>query len=1218
MSDNYWNSFLRADIGLVDPDTDAIIGHEEERQARKLIMIPSESMAPLAVRQALGSVFNNVYAEGYPPLRMTREDEETILDFDHELAYYRRYGDRRFYKGVDYVHFVETLAQRRCADTFANDRVSSADIYVNVQPLSGAAANLAVYDTVVQAGDTVMGMDLYQGGHLTHGSEFNFSGKRYHVIPYGVSKTTGRLDYDEIRDLARQHRPKMMIAGFTSYTWAPDWQAFAAIAHEVGALLLADISHPAGMVAAGAFPSPVGIADVITFTTHKTLCGPRGAVIVTTDETLACRVDMAVFPGEQGGPHPQKFAAIAVMFKIAQSDPFRRMMFGINENAAALAAGLVKRGLGLAYGGADSHFCMLDLGSVKTTTGFPLRGEPAVRILDMAGIVANKNTIPGDTQTALAMGIRLGAPWLTQRGFGPAEMDQVAGLIHKTVTHIQPFSYIGLSGELPRGKIDLDVFEEVKAEVAALAAKGAAETEDRGTGYPHFHGLTKDERRTTNDLPRTAKGPGVEAELKAAHEHAIVLTPPGGLVLVTGERAEPALAQIVTCDVAGLAPGRMQSGFILDRDGVLLDDVFVMRLPPDEAGRDRFFLRTHVENHARVIAWLRGLGDGYTLFDPADLLAKVEGPIIVEDASQTSEVRETLQQVQGRLSEVWLPMIVHGTANLDIVQAARLSGVYVFAGNRNHIELVVPAAQARIVSERLIAAGATPAGMELFQALRAGSLLPDYSQFSGFGPGSGRPTGLDLYRRTTSALFELRKPYFVGQHVFAEARSSSQFPQFPEFQWIEPKNTPLKRTPLYEWHKAHTRHIVPFAGWEMPVWYTGVLDEHNAVRRAAGLFDVAHMGVFEVSGPHAIEFLDLVCTNYPRWYAPGESFYSYLLDPDGKVIDDLLVYRRGRDLFQIVVNASNADKDWAWLNAVNNNEVLLDRQRPDLRVLRPATIRNLKDPSSGPDMRVDLALQGPASLRILQSLTDDVRLRDRLGRVRKTGLIECELAGFDLIIARTGYTGEDIGYEIFVHPDRAVAFWEKLLDAGKPFGIQPTGLAARDSTRTEAGLPLYGHELAGPFDIAPTGAGFSGYVKLHKPYFIGRAAHIEREKARTQQVVRFRMNERGVRMPKTGDPVISKKGQAIGYVTSAAVDVDGIILGLAYVSSRYASPGDEIGVYALPPKPLVEKPNKADLAPGDKVSLPDAATLLPRFPNKAERAHWRGQAVAAVAAQASE
>ena len=345
--------------------------------------------------------------------------------------------------------------------------------------------------------------------------------------------------------------------------------------------------------------------------------------------------------------------------------------------------------------------------------------------------------------------------------------------------------------------------------------------------------------------------------------------------------------------------------------------------------------------------------------------------------------------------------------------------------------------------------------------------------------------------------FELRKPYFVGQHALADVRVLSPAkgaPTPPEFTWQEPENAPLKRTQLYDWHRAHTKHIVPFAGWEMPVWYTGVFDEHNAIRKAAGLFDVSHMGVFEASGPHAEAFLDLVCTNYVRWYAPGESFYSYLLDPDGKVIDDLLVYRRSRDRFQIVVNASNADKDWAWLNAVNNGEVLLDRERPDLRVLRPAVLRDLKDPASGPDMRIDLALQGPASLKILQSLTDDPRLKAQLGRVRKTGVTECVLAGpstgsgqgFDLVIARTGYTGEEMGFELFVHPDRAVAFWETLLEAGKPFGLQPTGLAARDSTRTEAGLPLYGHELEGHFGISPAGARLrrlrqAAQALLHRP-----------------------------------------------------------------------------------------------------------------------------------------
>jgi glycine cleavage system T protein len=1192
---HYWDNFLGADLGLVDPDVDAIIGFEEERQARKLIMIPSESMAPLAVRQALGSVFNNVYAEGYPPLRMTREDEATLLDFDHELAYYRRYGDRRFYKGVDYVHFVETLAQRRCAMTFANRRVADKEIYVNVQPLSGAAANLAVYDAFLNTGDTVMGMDLYQGGHLTHGSQFNFSGKRFRVASYGVSSSTGRLDYDRIRDLARTSRPKMVIAGFTSYTWAPDWQAFADIAHEVGAILLADISHPAGMVAAGAFPSPVGIADVVTFTTHKTLCGPRGACILTTDEELAGRVDMAVFPGEQGGPHTQKFAAMAVAFKIAQSDSFKRLQFLIKKNAAHLADGLVKRGLGLAYGGTDSHFCMLDLNSRGEVTS-PLRGEPAVRILDMAGIVANKNTIPGDAQTGLAMGIRLGTPWLTQRGFGAAEIDEVAGLIHRIVTSIHPFSYQGLSGELPRGKIDLDVFEEVRTAVAALAARGAAETEDRGTGYPHFaEAKAQDQIETQIVLPASSTSAATWA---AAREGVVLLDVSRcGLLMVTGERAESGLQQIVTNDIAALASGTCGAGFILDPDGCVLDDVLVMRLPGEQDAPGAFILRTQPANRRRVAAWLRGLGDGYTLFDRADLHAKVEGPLIVEDLSQV-----------GR-TDACVALALHGPQAIQLLSGiGQRPGIQAFTSH-NNVELVVPAEQAQALCDELVAAGAAPAGPEALLAMRTASGLPSYA------PGVERPTGLDLLRTASPARFELRKPYFVGQHVFGEAREKLQA---PEFHWTEPLHAPLKRTPLYEWHRAHTRHIVPFAGWEMPVWYTGVLNEHNAVRKAAGLFDVAHMGVFEVSGRHAIEFLDLVCTNYVRWYAPGESFYSYLLDPDGRVIDDLLVYRRAVDCFQIVVNASNADKDWAWLNAVNRGEVLIDRTRPDLRVLRAATIRNLKDPSSGPDRRVDLALQGPAALRILQSLTDDSRLRDRLARVRKTGLLACELggsgtdSGFDLVIARTGYTGEDIGYEIFVHPERAVALWETLLAAGKPFGLQPAGLAARDSTRTEAGLPLYGHELAGPYDISPTGAGFAGYVKLHKPYFIGRAAHMARERTRTMQIVRFRMNERGVRMPKTGDPVISKKGQAIGYVTSAAVDVDGVILGLAYVGSRYARAGEEIGVYSLPAKALLERPNKAELAPGDKVALPDGGTVLPRFPDKAERGHWRGGPAAGV------
>lgn len=1174
----YWDTYLGTDLGLVDPDIAAMIGFEEERQARRLILIPSESMAPAAVRAALGSVFNNVYAEGYPPLRMTRDDETMLLDLPHQLVHYRRYGDRRFYKGVDYVHFIETLAQRRAADCLANDRVASSDIYVNVQPLSGAAANLAAYDTLLEPGDTIMGMDLYQGGHLTHGSAFNFSGKRYRVASYGVNKATGRLDYDEILDLARRERPRMIIAGFTSYTWAPDWVAFAEIARSVGARLLADISHPAGLVVAGAFPSPVGIADLITFTTHKTLCGPRGAVIVTTDEELGHRVDTAVFPGEQGGPHPQKFAAMAVAFKIAQTEAFHRLMLGVRENAAALAEGLTRRGLSLAYGGTDTHFCMLDLNGM-------CRGEPAVRILELAGIVANKNTIPGDTQTGLAMGIRLGTTWLTQRGFGPAEVDEVARLIHKVVTGIRPFSYTGLAGELPRGKISANLLNEARREVAALADRGASETKNLGTGYPHYHTGSAQE-----DTAPSTTGAEKAPEASASEGTLLLDLSACGLLLVQGERAEPALNQIVTCDVAALEPSACRFGFILDADGVVMDDICIMRLAPDARGRARFIIRTQPENHAQVTAWLRDLADGYVLFDLEDLLAKVEGPFTVEDLSESpaSQSALALHGEDARALEALA---------LDQPPFASGGEIAVFVASPTHVELIVPAGQVEAACASLIATGARPANAETLTALRAESGLPHY------GAGAPRPTASQLLASCAPGRFELRKTYFVGQRSLAGPRVH---PNRPEFRWAPPAEAPLRRTPLYDWHRAHTRHIVPFAGWEMPVWYTGVLDEHNAVRRNAGLFDVAHMGVFECSGPHAAEFLDLVCTNYVRWYAPGESFYTYLLDPDGQVIDDLLVYRRAADRFLMVVNAANAEKDWAWLNAVNEGRALLDRERPEVCVLRPATLRDLKDPESGDDRRVDLALQGPAALTTLQALAADERLADRLARLRKTGVMECTLAGHDLVIARTGYTGEEIGYEIFVHPERAVALWVALLAAGAPFGVQPTGLAARDSTRTEAGLPLYGHELAGPFDISPAGARFSAYVKLHKPYFIGRTAYLAAERDRAMEVARFRMNARGVRMPKTGDPVVNARGQAIGWVTSAAVDVNGVILGLAYMQARYTGAGEGIGIFNAPAKPLVERDNKADLVPGDRVSLPDWATILPRFPDAVERASWRG------------
>jgi len=1201
----YADVFFDQDLVHVDPAIHDIIGFEEERQARRLILIPSESYAPRPVRQALGSVFNNVYAEGYPPLRMTREEEERLLDFGHQLTHYRRYGDRRFYKGADYVHFVETLAQRRCATCFANEHAAAEHIYVNVQALSGAAANLAVYDALLQPGDTLMGMDLFQGGHLTHGSEFNISGRRYRVASYGVSKRTGRLDYDEIRELARAHRPRLIIAGYTSYPWAPDWTAFRAIADEVGAYLLADIAHPAGMVVAGVYPNPVGIADVVTFTTHKTLCGPRGACILTTNEELAARIDMAVFPGAQGGPHPNKFAAMAVMFQIARTEPFRRLQQRIVENAQALAQALTRRGLGLAYGGTDTHLLVIDLRTIQTPTGYPLRGEVAVRILELAGIIANKNTIPGDELTVLGSGVRLGTPWVTQRGLGPAEMDALADLIATVLKNIHPFSYIGVAGEWPRGKIDQDILEEVKRGTAALAAGAKAETlRHASSGYPHYHFRPpQPEWRDLRFMPYAgAEEEEREVLLRQALEDKALLLDMSnlGLLRVTGARAQALMQQVSTADVMTVQPGYGGRTFLLDRRGRLLDDVTFLRLAPDQWGHDHYLLLTNPENHEAVKSWLRGLSDGYILFDDQDIWRKVEGPVTVEDLSNEASEGEQMTTLGLVGPQAWgivqrvdptVPDLTPGTFWEGPVHG-RPALVFCIAHDGGaEFRFLLHPRDAQVLWSAFVEAGAVPGGHIAQAILRSSQGLPAYT-------GGQRPDGRELFEAHPD-YFCLSKPYFVGQHVLDQAHLN---PGRPWFVWQDDPSAPLKRPCLYEVHRQLTRKIVPFAGWEMPVWYTSVSDEHRAVRQAAGLFDVSHMGVFEIAGPQATDFLDLVTTNYVKWLEDGQSHYSYLLDPDGHPLDDIMVYRRARDRYLMVVNAANADKDWAWLNAVNEGRVCIDRRYPDKAVTRPAILRNLKDPACGDDQRVDIALQGPAALATLQRLTDAPALKAALARVRRTDLIECELLGLPLVIARTGYTGEEIGYEIFVHPAEAPRLWHAILERGADLGVKPTGLAARDSTRTEAGLPLYGHELAGPLDLFPTEAGFGAYVKFHKPYFIGREAYLARFKdGPARQVVRFRMNESGVRTIHPGAPVVNTRGRVIGRVTSCVL-VEGRQIGLACVESRYATVGATIGVFA---QGGTEETNWAALEVGTQVPLPNLGTILPRFPDDNERAAWR-------------
>lgn len=1230
MSADERNRFLfQEDIAALDPDLEFVLNLEEERQARKLIFIASESIAPPAVREALSSVLNNIYAEGYPSLRMTRFERGELLNYQQELAYHRRYADRRYYKGTEMTDFVEALAMKRCAEAFATPDVPADQIFANVQPLSGAAANNAVYNAFCKPGDTVMGMSLTHGGHLTHGSPVNRSGRFFQIVPYEANPATGKLDYDQIRKLAREHRPRMIIAGYSAYPWSVDWAAFRSIADEVGAIFLADIAHTAGLVAAGTFPSPIGHAHVVSFTTHKTLCGPRGACVLTADPEMADQLEMGVFPGEQGGPHLHTIAAKAVCFRLVQTEQFRSLMRQVLENAAVLAEGFKKQGFKLAYGGTDSHLCLIDLRSVKSPSSYPLTGEIASRILDLCGITCNKNTIHGDENAAHPSGLRFGTTWVTQRGMGPAEMERIAEIVGKVLKNIHAFSYIGLTGLLGRGKVELEMMEEAKREVAELEAScSARELEVEERGYPFFFGMPVQTPQHETPLRAEHERQGAvlgehhgwlvpvhygspEEELQAARQSvALFDRSDTGILHVWGERAQPMLQEAITGDLRHVPLGQSIRTFLLDKNANLIDDITILYLDRDRKWRDHYLVTCNAARKEHVVAWLRGLSDGYILFDRDDIFAKVQGPAVVEDCwtAEPSACRVMLA-LQGPKAMDLLSGLFPAAGRLRFRHALQVQvrGIPVllhragYTEKDERYELYVRPDQAVPLWQLLVEAGKgsglRPAGLEARKSLHDEAGLPCWET------ACGTINGIELIRGKFADWVHLSKPYFVGLEPILEHLEPPA--DRAPFRWAPPENAPLKRSALYDEHVRLKAAIVPFAGYEMPVRYSGISEEHMTVRTGAGLFDVSHMGVFAVRGEYATAFLDTVLTNYVAGLRPGQATYSYLLDPQGDIIDDLYVYCRQPDDYLVVVNAANEDKDWAWLTAVNERRVIIDPKHPVRAVEHTAELLNLKDPVHGEGCKVDLALQGPASLRTLQALAADETTRRQLARLRRNDLGEFVLDGLPLVIARTGYTGERVGFEIFVHPAQAPRLWQRILEVGEGLGVKPTGLGARDSTRTEAGLPLYGHELAGPYDVTAFQSGFGSYIKLHKPFFIGKLALIDRRVLSFDSLIcRFRMDVKGVPAIHTGSPVVDRRGRYIGVVTSCALDSSGYQLGLALVDKRYARPDNKIGIFPLRPGAKAEKP-KGEMSSGDQVLLHEWATVLTRFPVERE---WADQA----------
>lgn len=367
-----------------DPELAAAIAAEARRQEDHLELIASENYASPLVMQVQGSVLTNKYAEGYP--------------------------GKRYYGGCEFVDRAEELAIARVRELFGAD-------YANVQPHSGSQANAAVYQALCQPGDTILGMSLAEGGHLTHGAKPNFSGKTYHAVQYGLNPATGEVDYDQVEKLAREHRPKMIVAGFSAYSRVMDWQRFRAIADQVGAWLMVDMAHVAGLVAAGCYPSPVPVADVVTSTTHKTLRGPRGGLILArANADVEKKLDSAVFPGQQGGPLMHVIAAKAVCFKEAMSESFKAYQRQVVANARAMATTFIGRGIRIVSGGTDNHLMLVDL------IGKSYTGKDADAALGEAHITVNKNAVPSDPRSPfVTSGLRVGTPAITTRGFREAE-----------------------------------------------------------------------------------------------------------------------------------------------------------------------------------------------------------------------------------------------------------------------------------------------------------------------------------------------------------------------------------------------------------------------------------------------------------------------------------------------------------------------------------------------------------------------------------------------------------------------------------------------------------------------------------------------------------------------------------------------------------------------------------------------------------------------------
>ncbi len=1030
---------------------DEVVKKEEYRQWRTLILIPSEGICNPYATSYLSSVFTNIYAEGHPYPPLLRNARRVVFDVDYFERWQRRFGDGRFYKGCINADVVELVAQENVARVFApkDGSVPLEDIFVNVQPLSGAAANTAVYAALLEPGDCIMGLDLACGGHLTHGSRFNVSGKTYTAVSYGIDEKTRLLDYDAIRRIAKQHKPKIIIGGSSAYPWDFDWQRLKEIAREVGAYLMADIAHLAGMVAAGCLNNPVGIADIVTFTTHKSFFGPRGAVIITTDRRLNNRIRNGVFPGLQGGPHVHTMTAIAAQAEwiLAHREEFESTQRRIIENAAILAHAMMDEGFSLEYGGTNTHLFLVDLKRFRCKGDGVMDGEVASRMLELCGIVCNKNALPGDAGGVYTTGVRMGTPWITQRGIRPDHLRELASIVRLVLENVHTFHIMTKRNPSAcRGRIAGDVLEEATRRVLKIV---------ESLPYP----------------------PRPEEPCK---------NPPSNSIVLRGYDVMLTLDQVTSGRVIDMLPGQERVVSIFAPNGDFLANARAVSLGRDERGMERVRLDFDSRRTAVTVStWLKRLSDGYVIFEEGDLYAKIHGPFVVD-----------------------------------------------FAGER---EVQVPS-----------------------------------------GP-----------------VVRMDKTFFIGQKALQERRGD-EVPtgKKASYRFEEKGEREVRETPLAGVHEEMGGKMVEFAGWRMPLHYRrGIFQEHKAVRTSAGLFDVSHMGIIEISGVDAAIFLEYVLASSVYRLEVGTAAYSCMMYPDGTVMDDLYVYRLSEQRFFLVVNAANAERDMDWLNTVVADRVVIDPAIPSRRVPRHVRIRDMK---SVPDGSLALfALQGPASPGILASLCKSSSQGDAVRSLGFNRLVRVSLAGVDVVLSGTGYTGESAAYEIFCPVDYAENLWRALVECG----AIPCGLGARDSTRVEAGLPLFGHEIEGPHVVNMHECGYGFVVKTHKPFFIGRMAYIERMRSSTRRVIRFTGG--GRRALREGHSIVDDEGKVVGVVTSFAfVNEQHRYFGLAVVEGKEGfAPGEVIRGVRLRPEAVAER--------GVEEKMIVEVEVLSRFPSAPEREEWR-------------